>query len=175
MILKPQDVLVALHAALRLENVRFSYSEVGARLGMSKSEVHASVKRCVQAGLMMQSHARVDRAPAANRANLLEFLIHGVRFAFPATEGTVSRGMPTAHAAPSLAPHFAGSKALPPVWPLPTGQVRGRAFEPLYRSVPIAAANDPAMYEALALVDSIRSGGAREREIATRLLGQVLQ
>ncbi|MGC1646779.1 MAG: hypothetical protein WA741_13190 [Candidatus Sulfotelmatobacter sp.] len=58
----------------------------------------------------------------------------------------------------------------PPVWPNPAGLVRGIAFSPLYKNVPQAALRDPQLYELLALVDAIREGRAREREIAIREL-----
>lgn len=174
MVLKPQDVLVALKAALLDAPERFAYSDVAKALGLSRSEVHAAVARCLQAKLMVRAPHRADGLPIAQRTNLLEFLLHGARFAFPPAEGTVTRGIPTAHAAPVLREHFAPSSQLPPVWPARAGQVRGRGFEPLYRSVPEAASNDPRLYAALALVDAIRGGGARDREIAGRLLTELL-
>jgi len=48
--------------------------------------------------------------------------------------------------------------------------VRGISFLPLHRSVPEAAMRDPKLYEMLALLDAIRDGRAREREIAVREL-----
>jgi hypothetical protein len=59
---------------------------------------------------------------------------------------------------------------LPPVWPYPEGTVRGVEFSPLYRSVPKAVAKDKALYELLALVDAIRDGRARDRELAVKEL-----
>jgi hypothetical protein len=54
----------------------------------------------------------------------------------------------------------------PPVWPDPEGGVRRYEFLHLYKSVPRAALKDSKLYEILALVDAIRDGSAREREIA---------
>jgi hypothetical protein len=48
--------------------------------------------------------------------------------------------------------------------------VRGIAFSPLYKNAPQAALRDPKLYELLALVDAIREGRSREREIAIREL-----
>jgi hypothetical protein len=123
---------------------------------------------------MMRVAHRVDAAAVTNKTNLLEFLVHGIKYAFPPTLGTVTRGVPTGYAAPVLGRHFAPTAALPPVWPTVTGQVRGRAFEPLYRSVPVAASNDADLYSMLALVDAIRGGSARDVEIAERLLTEML-
>ena len=44
-------------------------------------------------------------------------------------------------------------------------------LEPLYKSVPRAARADAQLYEWLALVDAVRAGRAREREL-TRLATQ---
>jgi hypothetical protein len=131
---------------------------------MSASEVHASVQRAAKAGLVQLD----DRAP--NRQALLEFLVHGLKYAFPAERGAITRGMPTAHAAAPLAKKLAASNEPPPVWPDPEGSVRGEALEPLYRSVPSAARADAQLYEWLALVDAVRSGRARERELAAKEL-----
>lgn len=161
-------------AALLPAGVVFRYSEVASSLGLSRSEVHAAVGRCLAAKLMTRIPHRVDSAVAANRTNLLEFLLHGVRYAYPVQPGGVTRGIPTGYAAPILREHFARTDTLPPVWPHPTGAVRGRAFEPLYPSVPTAAANDPSLYAAIALVDAIRGGSARDRELSERLLTQML-
>ena len=57
-----------------------------------------------------------------------------------------------------------------PVWPDPEGTVRGIALTPLHPSVPKAVKGDRLLYELLALVDSLRTGGARERSIAQKEL-----
>jgi hypothetical protein len=82
--------------------------------------------------------------------------------------------MPTAHAAPVLKKVIAGTKNAPPVWPDPEGTVRGESFSPLYKSAPKAAAQDSRLYDALALFDAIRGGAAREREVAARMLKEML-
>lgn len=56
------------------------------------------------------------------------------------------------------------------MWPDPEGDTRGNEFSPLYKSVPKAARKDMKLYELLALVDAVRDGRAREREIAIREL-----
>jgi hypothetical protein len=40
------------------------------------------------------------------------------------------------------------------------------SFAPFYKTVPQAALQDPYLYEVLALVDAIRDGRSRERQIA---------
>lgn len=105
-----------------------------------------------------------------NRNHLKEFLIHGLKYVFPAERGGPTRGIPTAEAAAPLAQHLHLDFSLPPVWPHAEGPFRGIAFSPLYKNVPKAALLDSKLYELLALVDAIREGRAREREIAIREL-----
>ena len=127
---------------------------------MSASEVHAAIARAKRAGLY-DEHRR-----SPNRKALVEFLVHGLRYVFPAERGPLTRGLPTAHAAPPLNARIRSDAQPPPVWPDAEGTVRGEELRPLYRSVPAAARRDQALYELLALGDAIRGGRARERAIA---------
>ncbi len=52
------------------------------------------------------------------------------------------------------------------MWPDSDGDQRGMALSPIYASVPLAARQDPELYELLALVDAIRAGNSRERKVA---------
>ncbi len=162
--LKPQDVLVVLKLAAQPE-VGWSYPKLAAALAMSASEVHSSVRRAIRSGLLQDNDRHTP-----NRKAILEFLVHGIKYAFPAERGRLTRGLPTAHAAPPLQAHFAASEEPPPVWPDPEGTVRGEELEPLYRSAPKAARADERLYELLALVDAVRGGRARERELAVKEL-----
>jgi len=83
--------------------------------------------------------------------------------------------MPTAHAASPLKGLIAQSDEPPPVWPHPEGAARGPRLDPLFPSVPGAASKDPALYELLALLDALRTGRARERQLAVRLLQERLK
>jgi len=68
-----------------------------------------------------------------------------------------------------LPSEIAVSNDLPPVWPWRDGNTRGVGLEPLYKNAPHAALRDPALYELLALLDAIRDGRARERDLVRRL------
>lgn len=136
-------------------------------LSISQSEVHAGVRRAVAARLM------TDATPASGRpvrAALLEFLLHGVKYAYPPERGHLTRGVPTGVAAPPLNNVIVASTDPPPVWPYAEGTVRGVAFAPLYRTVPQAAMRDSQLYELLALVDAIRDGRAGEADLAAKAL-----
>ncbi len=167
MSLKPQDVVVILKL-LSFVGVA-TYPQLAHALGMSASEAHASVKRAAKSGLVNLESRR------PNRKALLEFLVHGLKYVFPAERGPLTRGMPTSYATAPLADKLTVSGEPPPVWPDPDGTVRGEALEPLYRSAPGAARADAKLYELLALVDAIRSGRARERELAVKELQKRLE
>jgi hypothetical protein len=79
------------------------------------------------------------------------------------------RGIPTASAAAPLVRKITQENPAP-VWPYEAGTQRGYAVTPLHKNVPRAALLDGRLYQMLALVDAIRVGGARERELARREL-----
>ena len=163
--LKPQDVLLLLKL-ISYGDGAWSYPQVSKDLELSPSMVHSSVKRAQSARLF---DANLEH-PRPSRTNLKEFLLHGVKYAFPAEFGAPTRGIPTAYAAPPLNQLIVESPDLPPVWPHPHGTVRGLSFSPLHEKGPGAALKDPKLYELLALLDAIRGGRAREREIAAKEL-----
>lgn len=164
-VLKPQDLVVALKLC-EFDGKRPPFAQIAEELSMSVSEVHGAVKRA-QAAHLLHGPELGDRP---NRKALEEFLIHGLKYAFPAQHGAMTRGMPTSYAAEPLRRYIkAGDEPLP-VWPHPDGPARGATFEPLYPSVPEAAKRDSYLYELLALVDAIRDGRARERKFAEKEL-----
>ena len=121
------------------------------------SQVSYGLERLKRSGLLSEDRKVMKRA-------LLEFLIYGLKYVYPARPGPMVRGMLTAHSARPLAGKIQSNE--PYVWPTDDGDVRGAAIEPLYESAPRAAKNDQALYELLALVDSIRVGRAREQAMA---------
>ncbi len=161
-----QDVLVALKLAF--DESSASYAQLGNELGLSASQVHAAVRRAEESGLVNAETRKV------NRRALTEFLVHGLKYVFPARRGPIVRGIPTAHAAPPLSDLL--SDAGPSlVWPDPSGDVRGESIEPLHKSVPGAVRKDSSLYRSLALIDAIRVGRARDRKIATKKLQEMIQ
>ena len=104
-----------------------------------------------------------------------EFLIHGVKYAFPVHRGEATRGDPTAYATPPLSSQIVDNGDLPPVWPDPDGEVRGATLEPLHKAAPKAARKDPALHEVLALIDALRDGRVRERRLAEKELSARLR
>ncbi len=161
MILKPQDVIILLKLVIKGEE-QWSYSSLADELFISASEIRAGVQRAVAARLMDINNKKPIKK------NLEEFLIHGVKYAYPSQRGRRTRGMPTSYAASPLKDLMGNSDGPIPVWPDAAGKTWGYELSPLYKSAPKAAAKDKKLYELLALIDAMRDGRAREREIATQ-------
>ncbi|MGD0964645.1 MAG: hypothetical protein ABSA57_12180 [Candidatus Acidiferrales bacterium] len=161
MYLKPQDVVVLIKL-LEYGEKRPPYARIAHELFLSASEVHGAVQRAKQARLLTGIEPNV----IPNKSALEEFLIHGLKYAFPPQRGELTRGMPTGYAAEPLKSRVSASNDAPPVWPFSEGKMRGYSFAPLYKTVPQAALRDPYLYEMLALIDALRDGRARERRIA---------
>jgi len=158
--LQPVDVLVCLKLALQGKHheEKQSYAELERELFVGSSSIHRAVERAADAGLITSGRT-------VNKAALLEFVLYGLRYAFYVKPGALTRGMPTAHAAPPLTQLIAPANDVP-VWPDSEGTVRGYEVTPLHKAVPEAAKRDLELYELLALVDALRIGRARERKLA---------
>lgn len=159
--LKGQDIVLLL--LLAGEPGFGSTQQLADRAALSVATTHRALHRLGDAGLYDRRRSRVPEAAAE------EFLIHGVKYVFPAVRGTEARGVAAAWAAPPLVAELVGDD-LPPVWPHATGKARGIALEPLHAVVPQLALADPALHERFALVDAIRAGDARIRRLAERAL-----
>jgi hypothetical protein len=164
-----QDVAILLKLAIQNEPQVPSKS-LADSLFISPSEVSKALKRCVDSGLLYISGSE----KRVNRSALMEFLSHGLKYAFPPKRGSLVRGVPTATAAEPLKSRFLEDRDPPAVWPYAEGKVRGISLAPLYKGAPKAALRDPKLYGVLALSDAIRSGRTRERNMAVELLGKEL-
>ena len=166
--LKPQDLVLVLgiHA---LSARGWTYATISHALRLSPSEAHSAAQRAVRSRLL-------DGAARRIRAhNLLEFLEHGVAYAFPAEPGQLARGVPTAASAPPLKGLLLTDPAGELVWPHVDGHVMGQVVVPLYRTVATVALAWPEMHELLALVDALRLGRSRDRELSMQQLRVRLQ
>jgi hypothetical protein len=167
-VLKGQDIVVLLKLLGSKEPV--PVRELAGELGYDVAGTHRALRRLGEAGLYSSQRRRVIPARAE------EFLLHAVKFFFPAQRGAEARGVPTAWAAEPLKAELAQSLGMPPVWPYAKGTVRGLTFEPLHAIVPGAAQADPQLGERLALLDALRgSDSARVMALATRLLRESLR
>lgn len=182
--LKSQDIVLLLKLLSQIETLsEWSQNQLAVHLCISVSEINAGLKRLYQSGLLMQvEQTKKSTAPSPKQLYLPmskaceEFLIFGLKYVFPVQLGEYTRGIATAYAAPILKKHIAIGKEPIPVWPFAEGDQRGLALKPLYPSVPksLTTYPDPCFYDLLTLVDAIRQGRARERNIAIKLLKERL-
>lgn len=160
-IMSPHDLVILLKI-VSYGKVQWFQKPTAAALGISQSEISKSLNRSKYAGLLAPNGKTVMKMA------LLEFLQFGIRYVFPVKPGPVVRGVPTSHSASPLKAEIQSSEAY--VWSFGKGTVRGHSIVPLYPSVPEAALKDEKLHELLALVDALRVGRAREREMAVNEL-----
>jgi len=103
--LKPLDVVVAVMAAA-IEPADWTIAAMAEALGVSSSQAFRSAQQAAAVGFLHAERAGRRVTHRVHRAPLIEFLTHGVRYAFVPEHGRLTRGVPTAHAAPVLASHF---------------------------------------------------------------------
>lgn len=161
--LKPQDIVVALRLAIDPDA---AYSKIATDLSISASTAHESVERLQFAGLLRPESRRV------NRHSLLEFLEHGLRYAFPARPESKARGVPTAYSGPMLNEEIVAEDVI--VWADPNGSAIGHAITPLIRRAAELLTRCPKVYELLTLADALRIGRVRERARAIEILREQL-
>ena len=112
---------------------------------------------------------------AAKVYALIDSIIESVKIEFlgpgtPTFAGKDALGVPTAWGNPTVAKILRGPSTRIPVWAADTGEVHGPSVTPLFRSVPYIATQNSKLYAALAAVDLLRLGGARETEVALEVL-----
>jgi hypothetical protein len=169
--LKGQDLLVLFKQVSAPEQVR-TYAALGEAVQLSTSQAHRSVQRCIASGLAVAQSGRGEWR--AIRGALLEFAVHGVRYAFPAKLGLPKRGIPTSFGASPLNRDINAALGESPVWPHPKGPSKGPAISPICPTAPDAALSDPRLHELLALLDALRTGRARERDLAAKYMSEAL-
>ena len=160
--MKQQDIIVLLKK-LTTQGRSMSIRGLADSLYMSASSVSESLERCKKAQLIDRNKKKV------NVLALQEFLVHGIAYVFPVEAGRVGRGIPTyVSASPINEAINNGNESY--VWHYIKGTGRGQQIEPLYPTVPEAALRDEELYQLLVIVDALRMGRAREKEIAVEEL-----
>lgn len=146
--------------ALRLLRPADTIVPLAEELAVAPSQVHAALQRLRAASLL-----RPDTRDTNPRA-IGEFVLGGVRYAFPAQRGPLADGVPTAYSAQPLAERVDAIDAL--VWPAPAapGTIRGFSVTPLYTKASALRDTSPDTYTLLTIVDALRVGDARLRDLA---------
>lgn len=163
--MRPQDVVVLLKINLEVVDT-WTQTYLAQSLCLSQSEISESIARSTYARLLF------DKGRKIQRQALMDFIQYGLAYAFPQQPGVVQRGIATAHSAPPLNGEIMSDEKY--VWPSAKGNERGHSIQPLYPAVVQAVQADSQLYELLALIDAVRVGRARERNLALDLLKKKL-
>jgi DNA-binding transcriptional ArsR family regulator len=158
-LIRPSDIAALLFVSAHSGE---PYSQIAAGLGVSKSTAHKALSRLLKLGLVVMGSNGEMEVEAEQAIELLRV----IRYVFPSDQVEKARGVMTGLAALTDASSLEYDAA-PMVWPSLLGQVIGVGVTPLIRNAPDIAFRDPAMYRLLALVDALRLGDARERNLAT--------
>lgn len=159
---KPQDVLVVIQ--LSADRRPWTVSSLSNSLLLPHATVQRSLERCRHIGFFSDSRERIDPYMAE------EFLVGAVQFGFPPIWGPVCKGVPTAWSAEPLSSQLHVSPGDHVVWPTPDGRRKGRSLQPLHPVLPELSRSNKQVYRWVTLVDAVRAGRAREREIAADLI-----
>ncbi len=172
--LKPQDIVILLKLLAHPDHLNWSQHQLATHLCLSPSAINASLVRLNKAGLLNLGIG--DKRYQPVRAACEELLVHGIKYFFPTQLGDLTAGIATSYAAPVFKRQITLGQDPIPVWPSAEGKRRGLALEPLYHCVPASLIRYPdrAFYDLLALIDAIRQGRARERNLGVELLKERL-
>jgi hypothetical protein len=175
--IKPQDVVVLTKLLAYQKDKNWSQGSMALELCLSPSQVNYALKRLISAKLIVQVQKATEVKLEPILQSCEEFFIHGFKYVFPAEFGTWTRGIPTGYAAPSLNKIILSGNDPIPVWPYGEGTHKGIALTPLYPCVPKSVIKypDPFFYDLLSLLDALRSGRARERNIAAEKISKMLK
>ena len=180
MIIKPQDTLIALKYCSIERQANIGPSETGLPpgfgirhlaevIGISHGEISRATQRLEKAQLV-----NVRDGISAVARNLTEWLCYGIRYYCPLELSGYGRGIGTGWNCQLIK-----SEMKPPqpgwAWASSQGDAEAALILPFHSSVPLAASNDPWLYQALSLVEVIRGGKPRELAIARDLLAGHLE
>ncbi|MCB9072293.1 MAG: helix-turn-helix transcriptional regulator [Bdellovibrionaceae bacterium] len=162
--IKSQDILLLLKMLVDPDETQ---QELAQNLGISQTEVSLGLRRLKNSGLL-------NSEGAVSKEASIEFLVHGLKYVFPAEFGTLAAGIPTSYAKPGF--KFVKYKDDDLyVWAHPKGSVRGIVIKPIHPSFPEACLKDEKLYTLASLVEMIRSGRAREKNIAANELSKMVE
>lgn len=158
-----------------------SVRNLGNSLGVSKSEVSSSLKRCINSKLLTFNEVKLERL---NNLNSFDWVINTkalfkvIQYAFPyfypIEQTGMTYGLKTGFSAPILSDKLISGGEIPYIWATEQGNTFGLGIEPIYKSVPFASKHDEYVYSCFALIDALRAGQPREKNIALDMLEQIL-
>jgi len=158
-------------------NDLFSVRGLGSSLGISKTEVGASLRRCMDNNLLILRNisnknniSLIESDWIINKKALFEIIKYAVPYLYPPQQLGFDYGILTGFSAPVLSKELTSAGSSSIIWPSEYGTAYGQALEPIYKTVAFASKNDNFVYNCFALIDAYRLGKAREKDIAIKLI-----
>ncbi len=164
--MRPQDIVVLLKI-LCYDSHNWYNKDLANDLFLSTAEISNSLQRSASSGLIDTDKKKV------RVQSLLDFLIYGIQYVFTQRPNNISRGIPTAHSHPFMRLQFSSDQLY--VWPDAESDEKGLSVQPLYPGVVNAAKKDEKLYLMLALIDVLRMGKTREKEVAITKLKELFE
>lgn len=171
------------------ENFKYSYTDdhelfdlfsvrgLGSSLGVSKTEVSASLRRCIDNNLLILMNSStnslislIDSDWNVNKKALFELIKYAIPYLYPPKQLGLDYGVLTGFAAPVLKDELTSAGTSIYIWPSEYGTAFGQVLEPIYKTVAFASTHDQFVYNCFALIDAYRLGKAREKDIAIKLI-----
>lgn len=162
--IKPQDVLLLLKLLVTQEATQ---RDLSTSLFISQTEVSMGLQRLKHSSLLSITGEPI-------RESCKEFLIHAVKYMFPAERGAFTAGIPTAHGKHDFS-YVNHDKSEVYVWAHPEGSTKGISLKPIHPSFPNACQIDERLYTIASYLEMIRVGRARERKIAEEGLARSMK
>lgn len=163
--MRPHDIAI-LAKIIAKHDDDWQNKTLSEELFISSSEISESLNRS-RTAMLIDYHKK-----QVNKQGFLEFVVHGLPFVFPAEPGPLQRGIPTAHSHSFMKQQFDSNTEY--VWPDSEGTVVGMVLEPLYANQTKATKVDAQLYKLLALIDVLRIGKVREKDVAKSELQKML-
>lgn len=153
----------------------FSVRSLGASLGISKTEVSASLRRCSESNLLflINNHGVISLANLnwkVNKKAIFNLIKHAVPYLYPPKLLGFDIGIPTGFSGPALSEEVTSAGNSKIIWSSEYGEAYGQVLEPIYKTIAFASYQDEFVYNCFSLIDAYRLGKAREKDIAINLL-----
>lgn len=162
--IKAQDVLIMMKL---ISEPTYAQKELATKLQISQAEISYALQR-LRTSHLINSSGRVIKEAC------IEFLVHAVKYIFPAQLSSPAVGLPTSFAHPDFKFIKYSTEDIH-IWPAAVGKVRGITLIPIYPTLPEACLEDKKLYKLACFVEMIRSGRSRERNIAEKELTKYIE
>jgi len=147
-------------------------AELAKQIGSNPSQVTRAIQALLKANLIYPMEGKL----VANFYGWEKILL-AIEYLFPVSVGGIVVGMPTSYGAPPISNEINPGSDPIPVWPCAKGGVRGLCVEPLYSDMPKALIEypDEDFYTLLVLIDALRIGRSREKELGKKYILEKLK